>query len=475
MRREFPAEAARRGGGRRGAPATRAADAGRRDLRRPAHLHHRPRHARATSTTPSRCAPRAPATAPGCTSPTCRYFVAPDGAIDAEARRRTASLYLPLWAEPMLPAELILGRVQPGRGRAAQDRHGGVHASTPTGRRTSVAFYRSPIVSDHRLTYGFVDGVLAGGCRRASRRRHATDASRAERREAAPPVAGGRGGAAAAKRGRRRATRAGTEAPARRRTAPAAGRRAGRQAARRALRARRPADRLVRARVPLRRARRARGRRAERLESPSHSLVEEFMLAANEAVAAVPAGRHARAVYRVHEPPEPAATAGAARRHGGARRAHAAVSRRPAATAARRRRRPAAALRDAAQGERPRAPRPPRLSAAPAALAQAGALRPREPGPLRPGQRRLPALHLADPPLRRPRRAPRPAVPAWATSGARARATASSPTSRRAARRWSARSPSSSSPPTTSPSPSCSSAGCTTRAGRASSRARSSA
>jgi ribonuclease R len=46
----------------------------------------------------------------------------------------------------------------------------------------------------------------------------------------------------------------------------------------------------------------------ERLESPSHSLVEEFMLAANEAVAQFLAGRHARAVYRVHEPPEPAAT-----------------------------------------------------------------------------------------------------------------------------------------------------------------------
>ena len=46
----------------------------------------------------------------------------------------------------------------------------------------------------------------------------------------------------------------------------------------------------------------------QRLESPSHSLVEEFMLAANEAVAQFLLGRHARAVYRVHEPPEAAAT-----------------------------------------------------------------------------------------------------------------------------------------------------------------------
>ena len=34
------------------------------------------------------------------------FYVAPDGPIDTEARRRTASLYLPLWAEPMLPSEL---------------------------------------------------------------------------------------------------------------------------------------------------------------------------------------------------------------------------------------------------------------------------------------------------------------------------------------------------------------------------------
>jgi len=46
----------------------------------------------------------------------------------------------------------------------------------------------------------------------------------------------------------------------------------------------------------------------ERLESPSHSLVEEFMLAANEAVAQFLAQRHAHALYRVHEPPDPLAT-----------------------------------------------------------------------------------------------------------------------------------------------------------------------
>ena len=37
------------------------------------------------------------------------YFVDVDGAIDREARLRTSSVYLPLWAEPMLPRELSSG------------------------------------------------------------------------------------------------------------------------------------------------------------------------------------------------------------------------------------------------------------------------------------------------------------------------------------------------------------------------------
>src|SRR5438105_12878789 len=40
---------------------------------------------------------------------------------------------------------------------------------------------------------------------------------------------------------------------------------------------------------------------------PSHRLVEELMLAANEAVAAELADTGTAAVFRVHEPPEPAA------------------------------------------------------------------------------------------------------------------------------------------------------------------------
>jgi len=42
-----------------------------------------------------------------------------------------------------------------------------------------------------------------------------------------------------------------------------------------------------------------------RPETPSHALVEEFMLAANEAVAEFLLRKKARTLYRVHEPPEP--------------------------------------------------------------------------------------------------------------------------------------------------------------------------
>ena len=218
------------------------------------------------------------------------YWVDPDGAIDAEARRRTASLYLPLWAEPMLPAELSSGVCSLIEGQERKTVTVEL-AFDADGRRTSVAFYRSTIRSDHRLTYGAVDGLLAGAAA---------------------------GGAAASVRP------AGT-APARATTARGASV-GDTLAADEALGAH---LRLAAALAgKLRAARFARGAlqigsfepeyrfdakgelvaAEERLESPSHSLVEEFMLAANEAVAQFLAGRHARAVYRVHESPEPAAT-----------------------------------------------------------------------------------------------------------------------------------------------------------------------
>ena len=87
------------------------------------------------------------------------YFVDDDGAIEEEARKRTSSLYLPLFAEPMLPPALSSGVCslvprEPRKCVTAEftfDAHG---------RRTSVQFYRSLIRSDHRLTYGFVDELI---------------------------------------------------------------------------------------------------------------------------------------------------------------------------------------------------------------------------------------------------------------------------------------------------------------------------
>ncbi|HMK92640.1 MAG TPA: RNB domain-containing ribonuclease, partial [Thermoleophilia bacterium] len=195
------------------------------------------------------------------------HYVDPDGAIDAEARRRTASLYLPLWAEPMLPAELSSGvcSLVEGEPRKTVTVEFVFDAE---GRRTAVSFYRSLIVSDRRLTYGFVDEVLAG--REPGEAPRADGSALRDHLLLADQLAG----LLRAARFARGALQIGSFEPEYRFDAR---------------------GELVAA--------------EERLESPSHSLVEEFMLAANEAVAQFLAQRHAQALYRVHEPPDPAATA----------------------------------------------------------------------------------------------------------------------------------------------------------------------
>jgi ribonuclease R len=89
------------------------------------------------------------------------YFVDDDGAIEREARRRTSSLYLPLFAEPMLPAALSsdLCSLVPRQPRKCLTVE---FVFAADGRRAAVQFYRSLISSDHRLTYGFVDTVIGG-------------------------------------------------------------------------------------------------------------------------------------------------------------------------------------------------------------------------------------------------------------------------------------------------------------------------
>ena len=220
------------------------------------------------------------------------YFVAAGGAIDREARRRTSSLYLPLFAEPMLPAALSsdLCSLVPRQPRKCVT----VELSfAADGRRTGVQLYRSLIRSDHRLTYGFVDTVIAPAAEAAALAAPASE-------EPAPA-----GSAIAALVAPRDVPDATTSADA------ALG-----------------AQLLLAAELAglLRRRRMARGAltigsfepeyafdhagalsgAAVRPETPSHALVEEFMLAANEAVAEYLLRKKARTLYRVHEPPEPA-------------------------------------------------------------------------------------------------------------------------------------------------------------------------
>ena len=238
------------------------------------------------------------------------YFVDDDGEIEREARRRTSSLYLPLFAEPMLPAALSsdLCSLVPRQPRKCVTVEFTFDAQ---GRRTATQYFRSLISSDHRLTYGFADTVigpaaveLAGG----------EDAAGSE--AAAVPLADSKAAVAAL---------------------PGAHLVAGRpEPPRDVPDATMEADEALRAQLllaaelagVLRRRRLARGAltigsfepeyafdhagalsgAAARPETPSHALVEEFMLAANEAVAEYLLRKKAHTLYRVHEPPEPAST-----------------------------------------------------------------------------------------------------------------------------------------------------------------------
>ena len=199
------------------------------------------------------------------------YFVDDDGEIEREARRRTSSLYLPLFAEPMLPAALSsdLCSLVPRQPRKCLTVEFTFDAQ---GRRTATQYYRSLISSDHRLTYGFADTVigpaaveLAGG----------EDAAGAE--AAAVPLADPKAAVAALPgahlvAGRPEPPRdvpdATMQADDALRAAAAAGRRARRGAAPPAPRPRRAHHRLVRARVRVR----PRGRAERRGRAPGDAL-----------------------------------------------------------------------------------------------------------------------------------------------------------------------------------------------------------
>ncbi len=89
------------------------------------------------------------------------HYIAPGGAIDHEAERRGCSVYLPGIVDPMLPARLSndLCSLRPEVVRRA------VTAEMligPDGEVSGECFYRSAIRSERRLTYPEVDAHLAG-------------------------------------------------------------------------------------------------------------------------------------------------------------------------------------------------------------------------------------------------------------------------------------------------------------------------
>ncbi|MSO44176.1 MAG: RNB domain-containing ribonuclease [Thermoleophilia bacterium] len=88
-------------------------------------------------------------------------FVAAGGAIDTEAERRGCSTYLPGTVDPMLPERLSndVCSLRPNEDRKALTAHMLV---MPDGAVSAEGFHRSLIRSDRRLTYPEVDALLEG-------------------------------------------------------------------------------------------------------------------------------------------------------------------------------------------------------------------------------------------------------------------------------------------------------------------------
>jgi ribonuclease R len=183
------------------------------------------------------------------------YFVRAGVPLDQGAARRGFSTYVPGLVAPMLPHELAddLCSLRPNIDRLC------VTVELPLDDGEPI-FYRSVIRSDARLSYGQAELILAGAesfaheavlrslddrAHELRRRRFARGALRIETPEVGFEF-DGRGGVASARR---------------------------------------------------------------QAEPEAHALVEEFMIAANEAVAALLASRNRTALYRVHERPDPQSVA----------------------------------------------------------------------------------------------------------------------------------------------------------------------
>jgi ribonuclease R len=182
--------------------------------------------------------------------------VRPDSHVDREAFRRGTSVYVPGAVEPMLPEALSnqACSLVPDQDRLAVT----VEMELEGARRRRVAFHRTLIRSDKRLSYPDVDAIFAGR-------------ERAEEPWAAPLAAARRAAdALQAAREAQGALEVESEEP----EFAFSG------------------EGHVTALVP-----------SEQTES--HRLIEHLMIAANEAVATLLESRKLPALYRVHERPEP--------------------------------------------------------------------------------------------------------------------------------------------------------------------------
>ncbi|MEA2369370.1 MAG: ribonuclease [Thermoleophilaceae bacterium] len=185
-------------------------------------------------------------------------YVRPGTALERETQRRATSVYVPGAVEPMLPEALSTGACSlvTGHERLAVT----VELTMDGAEPRSVAFHRSTIRSDARLTYDQVDRIFAGDERAAEPWAEPLDAAR---------------GVAAALRERRE--RRGSLA----------------------VESAEPSfefddDGHVSA-----------VRYEEQTEA--HKMIEELMILANESVAGQLADRQAPTLYRVHERPKPEA------------------------------------------------------------------------------------------------------------------------------------------------------------------------
>jgi ribonuclease R len=188
-------------------------------------------------------------------------FVRPGGALDREAQRRGTSTYVPGAVEPMLPERLSNGEcsLRPGEDRLAVT----VEMDIAGVDVRRVAFHRSTIRSDVRLTYGEVDEVFAGRAR--------AEAPWGEPLAAAREVAR----ALRERREQRGALEVFSHEPS----------------------FEFDADGHV---VAV----------SQDVETESHVLIEELMILANEQVATYLADRKLPTLYRVHEKPDPPSVEG---------------------------------------------------------------------------------------------------------------------------------------------------------------------